>query len=99
LRTSVAIALASYVALASGEVALIDAPVCVQNCADDDAQGDCAADCSDCSCCAHQRTPFAAVLPRVFATAAAARIPPGVQLPPAAPEPGDILHVPKTSLT
>ena len=69
--------------------------VCTQSCEDDDAQGQCAPDCVDCTCCAHVRSvaapiPMPSLAPRVdrpsrFAHEEAA--------PPSA-DVGDILHVP-----
>jgi hypothetical protein len=38
---------------------------CIEQCADDDENGNCAADCTDCTCCAHPRA--ASASPQIVA--------------------------------
>ena len=71
------------------------AEVCAQGCADDDAQGQCAPDCADCTCCGHVRSVAApASAPSLLSRA---ERPPRFayeeRAPPSA-DVGDILHVP-----
>ncbi|NMO19196.1 hypothetical protein HPC49_18560 [Pyxidicoccus fallax] len=69
--------------------------VCAQSCPDDDERGQCAPDCSDCTCCGHVRSVAAPVaLPSL-----ALRVPMPLLLAhdedePASADAGDILHVP-----
>ncbi|MCC6335326.1 MAG: hypothetical protein IT380_15215 [Myxococcales bacterium] len=94
MRFALAIGLAAWVLLGSGEVPLFSSAGCVERCPDDDEQGNCAPDCADCAGCCHVRlaltTPGSKHPPRVKAT----RIPERLQAAPLSPEPGDILHVP-----
>jgi hypothetical protein len=96
LRVVLAAGLASYVALATGDVATFGEAPCAERCPDDDAQGNCDADCTDCVCCAHVRLSFAVAEARAPLPSEAVRVPEQQQAEPESPEPGDILHVPKT---
>jgi hypothetical protein len=77
-----------------GVLPLVQGDVCEQGCPDDDAWGQCAPDCADCTCCSHVRSvvlvPSATVLlslprPTFFAQE---------EDEPASADVGDILHVP-----
>lgn len=94
LRTVLAVVLSAYVALATGDVP----GACSQSCPDDDSQGQCAPDCTDCACCTHLRSPVLVVELKLSVPLMGAVIPERPLLVPQSPEPGDILHVPKTLL-
>ncbi|MDY7229139.1 hypothetical protein [Hyalangium rubrum] len=68
--------------------------VCMQSCPDDDEQGQCALDCTDCTCCSHVRP---VVLARTNTVIPSPPEPDSTehdeQQPPSA-DAGDILHVP-----
>lgn len=98
LRIALAVGLATYVAIATGEVTAFSAASCSQRCPDDDAQGKCAPDCADCACCPHLRLSFAVAEMKVSAPVQGDPVPEHRQTEPQSPEPGDILHVPKTLL-
>ncbi|MBN1205547.1 MAG: hypothetical protein JXB05_11565 [Myxococcaceae bacterium] len=77
-----------------GLLPLVQGDVCEQGCPDDDARGQCAPDCADCTCCSHVRSvvlaPSAIVLlslprPSFFGQE---------DDEPASADLGDILHVP-----
>ncbi|MCP3135746.1 hypothetical protein [Pyxidicoccus xibeiensis] len=71
------------------------AEVCSQRCPDDDAQGQCAPDCTDCTCCGHVRS-VAAPVPMPSLTPRADRPPlfAHEEKEPPSAHVGDILHVP-----
>ncbi|MBK7863299.1 MAG: hypothetical protein IPJ65_32805 [Archangiaceae bacterium] len=94
LRTALAVVLSAYVALATGDVP----GACSQSCPDDDSQGQCAPDCTDCACCLHLRLSMAVAELKVSVPATGEVVPERPMLTPQSPEPGDILHVPKTHL-
>ena len=88
------IALACFLALANHGRLLFDAP-CESSCADDDAEGKCAANCTDCVCCSHAPQPVPLLAGSESGSTAAKqvdvewaeRVLPWV-------EPREILHVP-----
>lgn len=98
LRIVLAVGLATYVALATGEAATFSGVACSQRCPDDDSQGKCAPDCADCACCPHLRLSFAVGETKVSVPVVGEAVPEHQQSEPQSPEPGDILHVPKTHL-
>ena len=52
LRLILSLGFACFLALANNPVRLFD-ETCIDSCPDDDAQGQCSADCADCVCCSH----------------------------------------------
>lgn len=76
---------------------MFESAACTQPCPDDDSKGQCAPDCSDCACCPHLRV-MAVASGKPFLPRQAQKIPERKQMAPPSPEPGDILHVPKTLL-
>lgn len=78
---------------ATGALELASA-ICEQGCVDDDEQGRCADDCTDCACCFHPRPTVrtSAVLPAPTTLVLAAAPQPQPACSPAPP--GEILHVP-----
>lgn len=78
----------------SGVVELVHA-TCVEACADDDASGECAPGCEDCSCCTHVSPLAAPVAAAIEVVDAIALLEWGVQAKPRAPEPRALLHVPR----
>jgi hypothetical protein len=72
--------------------------VCMQICPDDDEQGQCAPDCTDCACCSHvQQVVLACSHTLMPSIAEPAPIEHEEQQPPSA-DVGDILHVPRAHL-
>jgi hypothetical protein len=67
---------------------------CVEACEDDDAQGRCASDCSDCACCANQRI-VVAPAPRAPMLESRRTDVFCVDRAHVPPDPGEILHIPK----
>lgn len=94
LRVLLCLILVLFAPAGGGFFPAVSAEVCAESCEDDDAQGHCAPDCSDCTCCTHGRT-FA-----VLAPATSEPRPPGAprfdhdEAWPASADVGDILHVP-----
>ena len=78
---------------ATGALEFVSA-VCEQGCVDDDEQGRCADDCTDCACCFHPRPTVrtTTVLPSPAAIALATASEPAPAC--AGAPPGEILHVP-----
>ncbi len=73
--------------------------VCAQRCPDDDASGQCAPDCADCSCCGHVRSIAAPVSPpSLLLEAPRPRLVLWDEAAPASADLDDILHVPKALL-
>jgi hypothetical protein len=71
------------------------AEVCTQQCPDDDAEGQCAPDCVDCTCCSHVRSvaapvPVPSLAPRAERTSRVTRD----EAEPPSADVGDIQHVP-----
>ncbi len=97
LRAVVTFALASFLALANSGLA---SGLCEEACPDDDAQGQCAPDCTDCVCCSHAPQPVQ--LANAAEVAVAAGSPVQVEWTDRAlpwVEPGEILHVPIVTST
>jgi hypothetical protein len=96
LVRALAIVFLALFAAQAGGLALGVETTCYERCADDGPDGECAPTCADCLCCAQPRAPAAA--PRI-----AGLVPPpavtrpsfAVQAEPAAPDPAEILRVPK----
>ncbi len=93
-RALFGIGLSLYVALATGEAALIASRACAEACTDDDTSGNCAPSCDDCLRCAHVRP--LAVTHRIEVDILAVYFAPleQTQKTPSVPEPAEILHVP-----
>ena len=85
--------LALFAVQATGTLELVST-FCEQGCVDDDEQGRCADDCTDCGCCFHPRPTVrtVAVLPSPAALVLAAAPEPPTACSTAPP--GEILHVP-----
>lgn len=98
MRIALAIGFACYVALATGEVSVFEGAACTQRCPDDDSSGQCAPNCADCACCPHLRVMAVAAGAKPPVAVQSKKVPERKQMQPPSPEPGDILHVPKTHL-
>ena len=93
-RYLLGIGLALYVALTTGEAPVLTAGSCIEDCADDDADGRCASTCNDCSCCSHVRSIAVPQTAKAYVSLVTSSAPERVQATPPSPEPREILHVP-----
>lgn len=91
-------ALAFQLALASGGIAWADAEGCAEECPDDDAKGECAPGCDDCTCCPHIRALKVEAEFKERSAQSAVKVRSVLKSAPASPEPKEILHVPKARL-
>lgn len=98
IRIVLALGLAISVAFATGNVSTYASAPCVEHCADDDEQGQCALDCTDCGCCPHLRLSFAVAETSESVSVSGQLVIAAQPSEPQSPEPGDILHVPKFHL-
>ncbi|XXF77132.1 hypothetical protein P2318_29370 [Myxococcaceae bacterium GXIMD 01537] len=82
-----------------GVLPAVSGEVCVENCADDDPRGQCAQDCTDCTCCSHVRTvtALAPTSTRLPSNLSSSLIEHEEKEPPSA-DVRDILHVPRAPL-
>jgi hypothetical protein len=81
------------------ELAGLSEERCAEACADDDAQGECAPECDDCTCCAHQPAPVLSAPGCTALAAPAAR--PHTEAPAARPQAAHarkIPHIPRRAL-
>ncbi len=92
------LALTLFIGQVLGIAGLIEEDDCIQMCPGDDANGDCPLGCQSCACCPSTRsmlaTKVSGALPSLtggFVRTESSRFPP-------APEPREILHVPKLLL-
>jgi len=97
-RIVLAVGLASYVALASGGGTSFANAACSEPCPDDDENGQCPPECSDCTCCLHLPLSLIVAELKTQLSSGSDRAPEQQQAEPESPEPGDILHVPLTAL-
>jgi hypothetical protein len=96
MRVFVALGLSLYVALAWAVPSTAWQGVCVEACEDDGPDGGCAPDCVDCCDCGHRPVSSTCLTVTVSVVALLTdQAPSQPAPPPAAPEPDDILHVPK----
>lgn len=98
IRAAVALGCVLFLAQATGAFRLVAEDTCTRTCADDVADGGCVPSCVFCLCCAHAK-PLAAspavAAPRPTIIGAMSEHTPRVR---PAPDPREILHVPKPVL-
>lgn len=93
-RSLLGIGLALYVALTTGEVPFFAVTTCIEDCPDDNDEGQCSPTCNDCACCTHVRSTTPPPTVKAELTEVTSRTPERTQVTPPSPEPHEILHVP-----
>lgn len=96
MRFLVALLFAAQLAFAGGAAPLSGSAGCVERCPDDDSDGRCPADCTDCGCCPHLQVVVVGAGAQAPVVASPIRVPAQLALEPSAPEGDDIRHVPKS---
>ena len=95
MRFLVALTFALQLACTGGAAPFSGSAGCVEQCPDDDSDGRCPADCTDCACCPHLQVVAAGAAAATPVGAQPIRVPAQRVLEPSAPEGDDIRHVPK----
>ena len=93
IRVTLAVWMACYVALATGDRSA-EASACSQQCPDDDSSGKCPPDCATCVCCPHLRMMAVCTDMKPMLPSGSSEVPERLLAVPQSPEPGEILHVP-----
>ena len=94
IRVTLALGLACYVALATGEAPGFEAAACSQRCPDDDSRGNCPPDCATCVCCPHLQAMVVSSDMKPLLPIGSSEVAERMLAVPQSPEPGEILHVP-----
>ncbi|MBI2894372.1 MAG: hypothetical protein HYY06_12540 [Deltaproteobacteria bacterium] len=92
-----ALALALLCVQAAGVTKLFAQESCQARCPDDDEQGNCPSDCTDCACCGHLQPVASQVAPAIAAPPGAAPEPDHCAGSPPTADPRGTEHVPKPS--